>query len=307
MAAARGRWANAVPRVFYLRRRGVLGERVFNTTVHGNSMSTEVELIAGAMVAALDARTQVAPLTDHMPLSLETAYAVAACVAKLRQARGENPVGRKLGFTNRNIWDEYNVYAPIWSYMYDSTVRFVDPAGFDFDLAAVVEPRIEPEIALALKHAPEPGMDEAALLNCLDWVAHGFEVVQSLFPGWKFKAPDTVAAFGLHGALRLGPKHAMTDANRREWGEKLASFEVQLFRNGREMDRGNAKNVLGGPLTALKNAVEVLADDPYNPQLQAGEFVTTGTITRAFPMTLGETWRTTFSGAPFEGLTLRVT
>jgi 2-oxo-3-hexenedioate decarboxylase len=269
-------------------------------------MPTEVELIAGAMLAALDAKTQVAPLTDNMPLSLETAYAVAATVAKLRQARGENPVGRKLGFTNRNIWAEYNVYAPIWSYMYDSTVVSVDPAGADFELAIVVEPRIEPEITLALKRAPEPGMDEAALLDCLDWVAHGFEVVQSLFPGWTFQAPDTVAAFGLHGALLLGPKHTVTPANRREWGEKLSSFEVQLFRNGVEMDRGRATNVLGGPLTALKNVVEILADDSHNPQLQAGEFVTTGTISRAFPMQRGETWRTTFDGAPFEGLTLRV-
>ena len=269
-------------------------------------MSTEVELIAGAMVAALDAKSQVAPLTDYMPLSLDTAYAVAACVAKLRQARGENPVGRKLGFTNRNIWAEYNVYAPIWSYMYGSTVRSVNPAGAEFDLSSVVEPRIEPEITLSLKRAPEPGMDEAALLECIDWVAHGFEVVQSLFPGWKFKAADTVAAFGLHGALLLGPKHPVNAGNRREWGERLASFEVQLFRNGIELDRGHAANVLGGPLTALKNVAGVLADDLHNPQLAAGEFVTTGTITRAFPMTAGETWRTTFGGAPFEGLTLRL-
>jgi 2-oxo-3-hexenedioate decarboxylase len=286
--------------------RVVLGKRVLYTTGDDNSMSTEVELIAGAMLAALDAKTQVAPLTDHMPLDLGTAYAVAACAAKLRQARGEHPVGRKLGFTNRNIWSEYNVYAPIWSYMYDTTVRSVDPAGADFALASVVEPRIEPEITLGLKRAPEPGMDEKALLDCLDWVAHGFEIVQSLFPGWKFKAPDTVAAFGLHGALLLGPKHALGDGNRREWGERLSSFNVALSCNGEAIDTGQALNVLGGPLTALKNVVEVLGQDPHNPQLQAGEFVTTGTITRAFPIAQGEIWRSTFSGAPFEGLTLRV-
>jgi 2-oxo-3-hexenedioate decarboxylase len=46
-------------------------------------------------------------------------------------------------------------------------------------------------------------MDETVLLACIDWVGHGFEIVQSIFPGWKFSVPDAVAAFGLHGALLI--------------------------------------------------------------------------------------------------------
>ena len=263
--------------------------------------------IASEVLAALDGRCQIAPLVERYPgFDLAAAYAVTARVAEHRKARGEIPVGRKLGFTNRNIWAEYNVYAPIWSYMYDSTVSDVAPDDAAFDVMTVVEPRIEPEITLSLKRAPEPGMNEAALLDCIDWMAHGFEIVQSLFPGWKFTAPDTVAAFGLHGALLLGPRHAITTTNKNEWLAMLGAFEVRLSRNGQEIDRGQAANVLGGPLTALRNAVDVLANDPNNPQITAGEFITTGTITRAFPISAHEIWRTTFSGAPFEGLTLRV-
>jgi len=33
-----------------------------------------------------------------------------------------------------------------------------------------VEPRIEPEIIFGLKAAPLPGMSEAALLDCTEWV-----------------------------------------------------------------------------------------------------------------------------------------
>jgi hypothetical protein len=40
-------------------------------------------------------------------------------------------------------------------------------------------------------------------------VAHGFEVVQSIFPRWQFSVPDTVAAFGVHGALVIGPPHPL--------------------------------------------------------------------------------------------------
>jgi hypothetical protein len=46
-------------------------------------------------------------------------------------------------------------------------------------------------------------MNEKSLLACIDWVRHGFEIDKSIFPGWKFSAPDTVVAFG-HGALVIG-------------------------------------------------------------------------------------------------------
>jgi 2-keto-4-pentenoate hydratase len=61
-------------------------------------------------------------------------------------------------------------------------------------LAPYTEPKIEPEIMFGFVAAPSPGMDDAALLRCIAWVAHGFEVVQSIFPDWKFSAADTVVA-----------------------------------------------------------------------------------------------------------------
>jgi 2-keto-4-pentenoate hydratase len=40
-------------------------------------------------------------------------------------------------------------------------------------------PRIEPEIVFRLAVAPVAGIDERTMLESVDWVAHGFEVVQS--------------------------------------------------------------------------------------------------------------------------------
>jgi 2-oxo-3-hexenedioate decarboxylase len=195
------------------------------------------------------------------------------------------------------------VFAPIWGDMYDTTVRDLTDAAFD--LAAVVEPRIEPEIAFGLARAPEPGMDEAALLGCIDWIAHGFEIVQSLFPGWRFAAADTVAAFGLHGAYFVGPRRRIAAADQAAWLAALASFEIALERDGVLVDRGRAANVLDGPLSALRHLVGLLAQDRLNPPLAAGEIVTTGTLTRAFPVAAGEMWRTTLSGLPLDGIALR--
>lgn len=102
------------------------------------------------------------------------------------------------------MWAEYGVEAPIWGYVYDTTLHWLADLDAPYSLSALAEPRIEPEIAFKLARAPEPEMDERALLDCIEWVAHGFEIVQSHYPGWRFTAADTVAAFGLHGALLLG-------------------------------------------------------------------------------------------------------
>ncbi len=53
-----------------------------------------------------------APRTAHS--SVDAAYVSALAVRALRIARGEQPRGFKIGFTNRAIWPRYNVYAPIW-------------------------------------------------------------------------------------------------------------------------------------------------------------------------------------------------
>lgn len=261
-----------------------------------------LDAIAGELAGLLGSGRQIPPYTQREPgLGLAEAYRVGDRVRRLREAAGERPVGRKIGFTNRTIWDEYAVHAPIWGPVYDTTVRELAEVDDAFPLAGLAEPRLEPEIVLGLARAPEPGMDEAALLDCLEWVAHGFEIVQSVFPGWVFAPADTVAAFGLHGALLVGPRQPVA-GRQGEWLESLATFEIELWRGDELMDRGRAANVLDGPLSALRHLVGLLAEDPVGPPLAAGELVSTGTLTRALPIARGERWRTRLSGVALEGI-----
>jgi 2-oxo-3-hexenedioate decarboxylase len=266
----------------------------------------DIAAIAAEIFATLGTAGQIAPFTSRPAgLSIDDAYRVSAALHAMRQARGEKPLGRKIGFTNRTIWHEYGVYAPIWGYVYDSTVHDLT-AGTALPLAGFAEPRIEPEIVFGLSAAPAADMDEAALLSCLEWVAHGFEIVQSIYPRWKFAAADTVAANGVHGALLIGTRHAI-GPRAEEWQTKLSRFDIDLSCDGRPIDRGNAANVLGGPLAALRHLVGLLAHDRIHPPLAAGEIVTTGTLTRAMPIRPGETWSTSLHDIPLDGARLRFT
>jgi 2-oxo-3-hexenedioate decarboxylase len=261
---------------------------------------------ARTILAAHEHRRAIAPLTGWDPaLDLTASYRVAEEVRRLRAARGERVVGRKIGFTNTTLWDRYGVRAPIWGYVYDTTLRDRAALPEPVALSAFVEPRIEPEIVFGLARAPEPGMDAAALIGCVDWAASGFEIVQSLFPGWLFAAPDTVAAFGLHGLLVVGARVRIASGDRPAWIERLGAFAVDLLRDGAVADRGTGRNVLGsGPLAALGYLIDVLANDPSAPPLAAGEIITTGTLTDALPVAPGQHWRTRFDGLPLPDIDL---
>jgi 2-keto-4-pentenoate hydratase len=267
-------------------------------------MTVDNRAVADEVFEAIRTGHQISPFTSRPGgLTLEDGYRAAALLNRKCEARGDKQIGRKIGFTNRTIWEEYNVYAPIWGYVYDSTVHDLAETN-SLQLVGFLEPRIEPEIIFSLAIAPSPQMDEATLLSCVDRVAHGFEIVQSIFPRWQFSAADTVAANGLHGALLIGPRHSV-GANIAEWRTLLSGFQVDLLCDGRVIDRGHSSNVLDGPVSALRHLVSLLARDSNDPPLTTGEIVTTGTLTRAMPVRPGETWSTALDGIALDPIHLR--
>jgi 2-oxo-3-hexenedioate decarboxylase len=155
-----------------------------------------------------------------------------------------------------------------------------------------------------LKAPPTPGMPVDALLDCIDWLALGYEIVQSIYPGWKFTAADVVAANGVHGCLLIGNRHLVAP-RRADWLRELAAFEVALHCDGSVSQRGGGALVLGSPLNALSHLVDLLADDPHNPPLRAGEIISTGTLTLAMPVSAGQTWTTKALGIPLEDISVR--
>jgi 2-oxo-3-hexenedioate decarboxylase len=264
----------------------------------------DLKAVAYEVVESLTSHRQIPTFSSRpVGLTLDQAYQVTPMLRAAFEARGEKITGRKIGFTNREMWKVYGVQSPIWGYVTDHTIH--DLANKKaIAVRNFVEPRIEPEIIFGLKTTPLMGMDEKALLDCIEWVSLGYEIVQSIFPAWKFAAPDTVAANGVHGALLVGTRHAIAP-RKTEWQRELAVFKVELRCNGKFIQRGSGSLVLDSPLNALRHLVELLAKDSYNPPLRAGEIISTGTLTLAMPVSAGETWTTDVFGIPLDGITLR--
>ena len=228
-------------------------------------------------------------------LTVQEAYAQALAVRALRIARREQPVGFKVGFTNRTIWERYGVYAPIWGTVWDTTLRFCDGAG-ELDIAGTSEPRLEPEAVFGMRATPPANATLDQLFASVEWVAPGFEVVQSHMPGWKFVAADTVADSGLHGRLLVGRRIPVRElaGDAAQFDAMLARAHVDLMQGDDVKDRGCGANVLDGPLHALLHFLAELRRCPGAPDLQPGDVVTTGTWTDAWPVKPGERWRARF-------------
>ena len=266
-------------------------------------MSETRDTRALELLAALDAAALVPLLSERDPaFDLKEAFATADALRRLRLARGERPLGYKIGFTNRGIWARYGVFAPIWGPLWNTTVENVEGGEATVSLAPFSQPRLEPEVMFGLARAPRAGMSEAELAGCIDWVAHGYEIVHTHSADWRFKAADTVADFALHGRLFVGrrvPIGAFSEPMR-----ELAALHVELLEDGKVIDEGDATIVLDGPLTALRLWVDAMAVQAEQWPIVAGDIVTTGTITDAAPMRPGHRFESRLSDARLPGLAL---
>ena len=261
-----------------------------------------------SLLEAMDGAQLAVPADRERLQDMNAARDFQAAVNELRLARGERPLGFKIGFTNRSLWPLYNVFNPIWAPVWDRTVYQSDAGPsvqiVDIDMNAIGKPlssfllpRLEPEIVLGLRHAPaSSSLDDVA--DSVEWVAHGFEIVQCVYPDWSFTAAESFAAQSLHGALLVGPRRKVL--NHGQLAAFLAAVRLNMTCNGGVIADGDGTAVLDGPIQAFAHLVEMLAGQPPLAEplrLQPGSIITTGTLTDAQPLLPRQHWQTGISSA----------
>lgn len=266
--------------------------------------------IAAELLDALEHGRVIPSVVERNPgFGWDEGYDVAAEIVKLRRARGEKTVGRKIGFTNRNIWTEYGATAPIWAHVYDRTLIYAANNSATVSLKGSVQPRIELEIAFKLK-APVPTgcKDPTIILESIEWLAPSFEIVDCHFPAWKFKPADAAVDFSFHWRLIIGTPYEIRRTEIPDLVTQLRICKVTLSQNGEIRDRGAGANALDHPCLALAFLADILAQQPQFDPLASGEVITTGTLTAALSIKPDETWSSRYEGLPgVTGIVLRFT
>lgn len=240
---------------------------------------------AAALYAALRDGVPIPPLTaDHPDMKAAEAYAIQQEFTRLLLAEGGEILGYKLGLTSTAMQEMLGVsepdYGPIVSRM-----TFSD--GASFALEQYIQPRVEAEIALFLRtELRGPGVTVADAALAVGGAAAAIEVVDSRIVDWQIGLADTIADLASTAATIISDRVVAID----EWEPKLLGMIVS--RNDVEIDHGVGANAMGDPLEALAWLANTIAF--HGEKLEAGWFVLTGALHRAFQVEPGDVIRADF-------------
>jgi len=268
-------------------------------------MSIDPNALARKLTDAYSAKTIIpAPSSRDDGIDLDTAYATEAAIAAGRRAGGHQTVGWKVGYANKAMWRALKLETLVWAHLYEDTVHYADWNDRTLSIASMIAPKIEPEIVFKLARAPESS-DPIAVLEATEWYALGFEIIDCVFPDWKFQPADFVASRGLHAALVVGEPVYVEPDDIAQLVTDLSQFTVRLLRNNELVEEGAAKNALKSPALCVAELGEAL-QRRGGETLQAGDVISTGTLTTSLPIAAGDIWIASLSGIPPSSLTLRV-
>jgi 2-oxo-3-hexenedioate decarboxylase len=246
-----------------------------------------------------------APSSRDPSFDLTDAYAVEAELTRLRRADGWSTVGRKVGYANKALWRALKLETLVWASMYDRTVTYTSKGDASLDLQRMISPKIEPEIVVKLKK-PVPAVDPGAVLDAVEWLAIGFEIIDCMFPNWKFQPPDFVAAYGLHAALIVGEPRTVGPEMVAPLVEQLPQLKVRLLKGAELIDEGSGKNALRSPALCVGELASAIHRRQGADSLAAGEIVSTGTLTSSHPVASGEQWRVEVEGLDLPDLAVHI-
>lgn len=232
--------------------------------------------------AALHAR-EIPQLADTVTLGVDDAYAVQSLSVQRRLARGERPVGYKMGLTSRAKMQQVGVGEVIWGRLTDA-MRVEE--GGRVALSAYVHPRVEPEIAFLLK-APLAGtVSNAEALAAVEAIAPALEIIDSRYKDFKFALPDVIADNSSSSGFVLGNWHR-PDSD-------FANVGISLEADGRAVQVGSSAAILGHPIRSLVAAARLIAQS--GETLPAGAIILAGGATAAHPLAAGMAIKGRFQG-----------
>jgi 2-keto-4-pentenoate hydratase len=244
------------------------------------------EEIADALHDALRRRAPIDPIAPAYPdLDVDDAYRIQQGLARrIVDADGGDAVGYKLGLTSKPMQQMLGVDVPDYAPVLSSMV-YAD--GHRIGLDGYIQPRVEAEIALVLD-APlrGPGVTPMQVWRAIGGAVPAIEMVDSRIRDWKIGLVDTIADLASSGATILGSRVVPLDG----WDPRLVGMVIAC--NGAVEGTGAGAAALGDPVAAVAWLANTLA--PYEVVLEAGWFIMTGSLHRAFPVHPGDVVRADF-------------
>lgn len=242
-----------------------------------SSDSSRVLELAGRILAARRERRCLPGDAPENSVSVDLAYDVQSHVVAARADEGRAPAGWKLGYTSAVMREQMGIAEPNFGPLAMGMLLANDGTIPE----TVMQPRVEPEIALVL--GGDVPVDLAPSIRAKDVRAYvssahaALEVVDSVWCGYRFTWAQNTADGSSAAFVVVGPEVPL---------DGLAELPGVLELNGQAVGAGHGSAAMGDPFAALAWLARRLAE--RGEGLRAGQVVITGGMTAAVPLEPGD-------------------
>lgn len=221
-------------------------------------------------------------------LSIDEAYQVQFELADLRQRDGDHLVGWKVGLTAKAMQEQQGMHEPCLGHLLKSG-HISSPAQFKFD--DLILPGFENELCLKLK-TPLSGTNVSfeEALAAIGEIAPALEIIERR-SDFREDFPLAMAGNAQQNSFVTGSFVPLSGDM--DLSQVVATVEV----NGAVQEVASGDKVLGNPVNSLIWLAAKLSE--YDRVLEAGSVVMSGSFTKQYSITSGNSVRTMFDGVGF--------
>jgi len=231
-----------------------------------------LEAVAERMLRDYDARTPGTVFADGLRLSLNDAWQLQDAVANLREQRGEQVVGYKIGCVCPINQKRHGLSHPVWGRLW-STEQYTAGARLSKDNYANVA--IEGEFAVTLSRNIDPdNVSPATIIESVEQVFPVIELHNLAFRGADPKGHELIANNAIHAGVVRGPGCAKPETS--------TATDLSITFDGKMVDEWKEIRWPNDILQAVGWLTERLAE--HGLRLRRGEMVLTGALGPPIPV-----------------------
>lgn len=210
-------------------------------------------------------------------LTVQDAYEIQWCGARLRIRGGARVVGYKVGLTSQAMQQQFGIDEPDSGILLDCMQI---PTGQTLRTHELLAPRVEAEIAVRLGQDLD-GNDVTAdrALAAVAHVCLALEVIDSRYGFTGLTLADSVADNAACARFALGEAEPAAQCD-------LRAERVAVYSGTPLVATGQGSDVLGDPIRSVVWLAQHLAGRGRG--LRGGDVVLTGAVHASFPVTAGE-------------------
>ena len=220
---------------------------------------------------------------DCIPKSIKEAYDIQDELTNRYISADKNTllIGKKIGCTNKTAQVQLNIKESFFGNMFSNNIS---KSNCIINSEKYFSPFVEPEFSFVMKNKldiSKAPYSSQIVYESVSAVLPSIELVDSRFEDWtiigvsNLIADNAVHAHWIYGNEKKNLNHF-----------NFNNHSVDLFINGKLIDKGNSSNVMGNPINSLTWLINNLA--LIGKSLPKNFYISTGTCTPAIPIKKGD-------------------